>query len=219
MNKKSLIQSLKQELVFQKMVRHLELKFNCHTIILYGSRARGIGITDSSDYDILAIRETGENLREADEFEGKFIDAWVYSESILNEADTSLIRIKDGLIIKQKKSFGTKLLKKINEVFQAGPSPLADWEAVLIVSWLQKMNKRSQIGDIEGNYRQHWLIFECLESYFKLRGLWYFGPKEAFKWLKTHDKKIHLAFEKALEKHASSKDIQNLVEKVINYKD
>lgn len=219
MNKKSLIDSLNQDLVFQKMLRHLEMNFNCHTIILYGSRARGIGITDSSDYDILAIRETGENLREADEFEGKFIDAWIYSESILDEADNSLIRIKDGLIIKQKKSFGTKLLKKIKKIFKAGPSPIPDWEAALIVSWLQKMHKRSQISDIEGKFRQHWLLFDCLESYFKLRGLWYFGPKESFKWLKTHDEKIYLAFEKALGKHASSKDIQNLVKKIINYKD
>jgi predicted nucleotidyltransferase len=124
MNRKALMQSLKQDFVFQKMLRHLEANFKCHTIILYGSRARGIGITDSSDYDILAIRETGENIREADEFEGKFLDAWIYSESILNEADTSLTRVKDGLIVKQTKSFGTKLLKKVKEIFRAGPSPI-----------------------------------------------------------------------------------------------
>ena len=211
------MQCLKQDLVFQKMVKHLETNFNCHTIILYGSCARGVGITDSSDYDILAIRETGQNIREANEFEGKFIDAWIYSESILNEADTSLIRVKDGLIIKQKKSFGTKLLKIIKEIFKAGPSPIPDWEAVLIVSWLQKMHKRSQVRDIEGNFRYHWLLFDCLESYFKLRNFWYLGPKESFNWLKTHDKKVYLAFEKALEQHASSNDVQNLIERVISY--
>jgi len=217
MNRKSLINCLKKDLVFQKILEHLETHFNCHTIILYGSRARGIGITDSSDYDILAIRETGKNIREANEFEGKFIDAWIYSESILNEVDSSMMRIKDGLIIKQKRSFGTQLLKKVKEIFEAGPSLIPQREAVLIVSWLQKMYKRSQLEDIEGNFRRHWLLFDCLESYFKLRGLWYFGPKEGFKWLKAHDKKVYLAFEKALDMHASLKDIQNLIEKVINY--
>lgn len=128
------------------------------------------------------------------------------------------MRVKDGLIVKQTKSFGTKLLKKVKEIFRAGPSPIPDWEAVLIASWLQKMYKRSQVGDIEGNFRQHWLLFDCLESYFKLRGLWYLGPKEGFKWLKIHDKKVYSAFEKALEKHALSTDIQNLIKKIINYK-
>lgn len=217
MNRNSLMNCIKQDLIFQKMLRHLEVSFNCHTIILYGSRARGVGVTDSSDYDILAIRETGENIREANEYDGKFIDAWIYSESILNEVDSSLIRIKDGLIIKQKRHFGTNLLKKVKEIFDEGPSPIPQWEAVLIVSWLQKMYKRSQLEDIEGNFRRHWLLFDCLESYFKLRGLWYFGPKESFKWLITNDKKVYLAFEKALEMHASLEDIQNLVENVISY--
>lgn len=217
MNKKSKISCLEQDLVLKKMLRYLEAKFNCHTIILYGSRARGTEITDSSDYDILAIRETGENIREANEFEGKFIDAWIYSESIIDETDSSLVRIKDGLIIKQKKMFGNKLLKKIKEILQAGPSPIPKWEAALIVSWLQKMLKRSQLSDIEGNFRRHWLLFDCLESYFKLRSLWYFGPKEGLKWLKTHDKKVYLSFEKALEMHASLEDIQNLVGEIISY--
>lgn len=216
MNRKSLLNCLKQDLIFQKMLQHLEANFHCHTIILYGSRARGIGITDSSDYDILAIRETGENIRESNEFEGKFIDAWIYSESIINEVD-SLIRIKDGLIIKQKKTFGTQLLKKVKKIFQIGPSPIPQWEVVLITSWLQKMHKRIQLGDIEGNFRRHWLLFDCLESYFKLRNLWYFGPKESFHWLKANDKKVYLAFEKALDIHASLEDIQNLIEKIISY--
>lgn len=217
MNRKSLINGLKQDLVFQKMVQHLETNFGCHTIIVYGSRARGVGITDSSDYDILAIREKGENLREAKELEGKFIDAWIYSESILNEVDPSLIRIKDGLIIKQKKAFGTQLLEKIKKLFQKGSPSIPQWEAVLIVSWLQKMHKRSQLGDIEGNFRRHWLLFDCLESYFRLRSFWFFGPKEGFAWLKIHDENVYLAFEKALDCRASQEDIQNLIEKIITY--
>jgi len=56
MNDKAILNSLKHDSIFQKIL-HLKRKFDCHTIILYGSRAREIGITDLSDYDIIAIRK------------------------------------------------------------------------------------------------------------------------------------------------------------------
>lgn len=208
-------QHLLEDLVFQKMLNHLKANFHCHTIVLYGSRARGVDVTDSSDYDLVAIRQTGENIREACEFEGRFLDAWIYSESILKKIDSSFLRIRNGLVIEQKKDLATKLLKKIDEIFKAGPIPIPEWESVLISSWLQKMFQRSALKDIEGNYRRHWLLFDCLESYFKLRNLWYHGPKESFNWLKTHDRKVYLAFEKALSTDAKEVDIQNLIELVL----
>ena len=109
---------LRNDQVFQKMLNHLKKDFNCHTIILYGSRARGIGVTDSSDYDIIAIRRVGENIREACEFEGVFIDAWIYSESILKKIDSSFLRVRDGIIIEQKNNCGIRLLNKIDEIFK-----------------------------------------------------------------------------------------------------
>jgi uncharacterized protein len=208
-------QLLLEDPIFQNMLNHLKTKFNCHTIILYGSRARGLGVTDSSDYDLIAIRRTGENLREACEFEGRFLDAWIYSESILKKIDSSFLRIRNGLVIEQKKDLATKLLKKIDEIFNAGPIPTPEWESALISSWLQKMFQRSALKDIEGNYRRHWLLFDCLESYFKLRNLWYHGPKESFNWLETYDRKVYLAFEKALSTNAKEVDIKNLIELVL----
>lgn len=215
MQKNTQQQLLKKDLIFQKMLNHLKTNFNCHTFILYGSRARGIGVTDSSDYDIIAIRRVGENIREACEFESGFIDAWIYSESILKEIDSSLLRIKDGLIVEQKKDFANKLLKKIDEIFKAGPVPTPEWESILISSWLQKMYQRSALKDIEGNYRRHWLLFDCLESYFKLRNRWYLGPKEGFSWLKMHDRKVYRAFEKALSFDAKEIDIQHLINLIV----
>jgi hypothetical protein len=67
------------------------------------------------------------------------------------------------------------------------------------------------LNDIEGNYRRHWLFFDCLESYFKLRTLWYLGSKESFNWLKMHDMEVYHGFEKALAKDAQESDIQCLI--------
>jgi len=213
--RKPTLHTLKKDQIFLKMLNHLKINFNCHTFILYGSRARGVDVTESSDYDIIAIRRLGDNIREACEFEGGFIDAWIYSESILKKIDSSFLRIKDGLIIEQKKDFASQMLKKVDEFYEAGPVPTPKWEAILIYSWLQKMYQRSALKDIEGNYRRHWLLFDCLESYFKLRNLWYLGPKESFNWLKEHDKKVYRAFEKALSFDAKDIHIQKLVKLIV----
>jgi uncharacterized protein len=46
---------------------------NCHTVILYGSRAKGTH-TANSDYDILAVREIGETTRDARLWNGAYLD-------------------------------------------------------------------------------------------------------------------------------------------------
>lgn len=211
MTKNRKLEIVKQDPVFQKMLRHLYDKFQYHTLILYGSRGKGQDVTDSSDYDIIAICETSENVREALEIDGRFMDAWIYSESITKDPDPSLLRIRGGLIVQQKDKLATNLLNKVEKIFESGPTPIPEWEAQLIITWMQKMYQRSKLGDIEANYRHHWLLFDCLESYFKLRNLWYLGPKESFSWLKIHDKKAYSAFEKALAIGAKDSAIKRLI--------
>jgi predicted nucleotidyltransferase len=52
-----------------KIAQDLQAKHQCHTIILYGSRARDEP-TNTSDYDIIAIREQGEFERDCRVFDG-----------------------------------------------------------------------------------------------------------------------------------------------------
>jgi hypothetical protein len=54
-----------------------------------------------------------------------------------------------------------------------------------------------------------------LESYFKLRGLWYRGPKAALLWLARHDPETHTAFARALEPHASLEHLRALVRRIL----
>jgi hypothetical protein len=65
-------------------------------------------------------------------------------------------------------------------------------------------------GDLESKYRRVELLFQALEDYFKLRGLWYRGPKAGLPWLARHDPESHTAFARALEPHAPLEDLRAL---------
>lgn len=196
-----------------KIVEDMQIKHGCHTVILYGSRARNEP-THTSDYDIIAIREQGDFVRDCRIFDGFYLDAFIYSEEFVKNPDISLIRIKDGIVLIQKENIGETLINKIKNIFQQGAPKTAAWEKIEIITWTQKMLQRAKENDIEGNFRRHWLLHDLLECYFKMRDSWYLGPKESFQWLKINDPEIYSAFEIALQPNASLNNIENLIEKI-----
>lgn len=196
--------------LLKKIEHEIIQNYKCHTIILYGSRARGEA-TSTSDYDILTIREKGELERDCRLFENFYLDIFVYSEEAVRNPDTSLIRIKDGIVLRQKDSMGDDLLTKIKAIFNAGPPITPAWEKHEINTWVMKMFDRAKQNDTEGNFRRHWLLHDLLECYFKLRDKWYLGPKESFQWLNKNDLKIYSAFNDALKPNATFDEIEKLI--------
>ncbi len=79
------------------------------------------------------------------------------------------------------------------------------------------MLARSKKGDIEGNFRLHWLLYELLNSYFRLRDLWYLGPKEGFTWLKENDSDIYRDFDFALMPGSDIINLENLINRILKY--
>lgn len=198
-----------------RIIKYILDNHQCHTIILYGSHARGES-TPTSDYDIIAIRNNGEFERDCSLFENSYLDIFIYPDNAIEDIDRSFIQAKDGIVLCQKDHVGDQLLDKIKSLFQQGPPKTPDWEKQEIVAWLQKMFVRANDGDIEGNFRRHWLLHDILECYFKLRDDWYFGPKESFARLKDQDQKTYLGFDNALKPNASLNEIENLIKVVIN---
>jgi hypothetical protein len=111
---------------------------------------------------------------------------------------------------------GDDLLNLVNKIFSEGPPKTPQWEKREIIIWLPKMLDRSKRNDIEGNFRRHWLLYELLNSYFRLHDLWYFGPKESFSWLKKNDPEIYNYFDCALKCDVDNKTIQNLIDCIIS---
>ena len=49
------------------------------------------------------------------------------------------------------------------------------------------MLSRTIREDAEGYYRWHWVLFDSLEIYFDVKGLYYYGPKKALHFLEQTD--------------------------------
>lgn len=41
--------------------------------------------------------------------------------------------------------------------------------------------------DTDGYYRWHWLLYDSLEIYFDVKGLHYYGPKKALRYMEQTD--------------------------------
>jgi predicted nucleotidyltransferase len=193
------------------LVDELKNKFGCHTLILYGSRARG-DAKETSDYDIMGIKAEGDVIvRDAREWHGFYLDAFIYPESKVHPVQESMLHMRDGMILCEKDQIGTKLLKSLRELDRQGPKKLADDEIRARKVWYQKMLARARAGDMEGNFRRMWLLTALIEDYFVVQGKWYRGPKESFAWLQVNQPNLYECYENAIRPDAPLTDIETLV--------
>jgi predicted nucleotidyltransferase len=188
----------------------LRQQHGCHTVILYGSRARG-DAEPESDYDLLGVREGGESVRDARVVDGAFLDAFIHPEAKIERAGAEMLHVRGGLVLREKNAIGTKLLARLDDVHAAGPRPLPADEAETKRVWAKKMVVRMRRGDLEAHYRRAWLLTALLEDYFLLRGAWYLGPKASLAWVESHDHDVHVAFARALAPGADIEAIEDLV--------
>jgi hypothetical protein len=188
-------------------------KNGCHTVILYGSYAAGEE-TSTSDLDVIGIRKKGEHFRIGKTLNGIFLDAWVYSEKNIPEP-AQLLHLQEGVILCQKADFGEKLLTAVRELSMKPLLPLKDWERTFHCTWLEKMYRRMIMGDVEGDYRRHWMLMDLLETWFSFNQIRFPGSKKAFQWLKDNKPDVYEHFRKALAPDATDKDIRLLLDTVI----
>lgn len=196
------------------LVEELRNKFDCHTFILYGSRARG-DAKETSDYDILGIATKGDSIvRDARIWNGYYLDAFIYPESALTSLDESLLKLRGGIVLVERDGVGSDLLKRIETLYLAGPKRLPPDEIQVRRVWARKMLDRARTEDIEGNFRRHWLLTALIEDYFLIRGWWYRGPKESFNWLKTNQPKLFEIYVQTLEPSATIEVLTKLVDEI-----
>lgn len=182
----------------------------CHTVVLYGSHARGEA-APTSDWDVLGVRSDGTKMRDARRWRGTFLDAFIYPEKDLEEPDETMFRLMDSIVLTERDGYGTKLIQRIKDRFAAGPRPLPEDERQARLIWMEKNLDRLRVGDIEGNYRRHRLLTELLCDYFVLQGLWYRGPKESFRDLRQNEPELYGFFEAALAPAATFSEVERLV--------
>lgn len=207
--------SPEEDPILIEILDEMQNQFHCHTAILYGSRARG-DHTPHSDYDIIALKNDSPNTSHTLKKGPFFVDAYIYSENFPQENLKDFLRIRGAKVLFQKGNLGTKLIAQVEALYRKGPPQLAPDEIQQRKIWIEKTLIRAQRGDIEANFRLHWLLNDLLPIYFELRNLWYRGPKESFEWLRHKDFETYNLFENALRPQASEKHIRKLCLRVLD---
>jgi predicted nucleotidyltransferase len=200
--------------LLSKVVSDLRERYNPHTIILYGSRARG-DYTNASDIDIVCFVDGAAPIKDAREFEGAYLDAWVHTSQEMVASD-EMLRVADGYCLYDPEGQGSDFLQQLRQRIQLGPEQLSAAEITHTKQWVRKMLERARQEDVESLYRRYWLAVDLLQIYFDLRGQWYLGPKKSFAWLKEHDIAAYQLFSNAYSPPPALSKLVELAEHVLN---
>jgi predicted nucleotidyltransferase len=188
-------------------------RHGCHTVILYGSWARG-DATPASDVDVLCARDDGPSFRDARLVDGVYLDAFVYPKSALEKIDAEMLRLLGGVVLRERDRIGTALLERVQALHARGPDPLTDDMRQVQVVWAHKTLERIRNEDVDGRYRRMHLLIQALEDYFTRRKRWFPGSKEGLPWLLQNDPPAHALFEAAYAANATHASLLELVRAV-----
>lgn len=194
--------------VIINLKNYLINRYNCHSIILYGSYANGTQIKES-DIDVICFSDNINPQNDTSKLLDIQLDAWIYpTEKMDNYED--LIHIDDGVILLDKKSICNQLMNNISHLYKE-PIYISENEVNFNKSWLIKMLSRAKKEDTEGNFRYHLLLTQSLEIYFQIIKVRYMGPKKSLEYLKNKDTEAFRFFKKALSIKGNISDVENLI--------
>lgn len=170
----------------------------CHTVILFGSRARGDADADS-DVDLFGVGESLSGSTFSKTAGGFDFDVTFAAESTVREDPEEYLKIEDGLVLVQRDSYGDDLLRRVKKIVLAGPPPLSAEERVQRIHWLQRMASRAARADAEGRYRLSWLVSELPRVRFELEGRYWLGPKRSLALLANFDPDFSELYDRLLD--------------------
>jgi len=192
----------------------LREQHQCHTAIVYGSRARG-DAGPASDYDVAGFADRTTVERITGGWRSGYLDLFVYPESKLTSPAADMLHLRGGKVLFQKERAGDEFLAALDALYAAGPDALPESELTARRHWAWKMLDRARLADAEGNYRRAWLLTALLEDYFHLRTLWYEGSKRSLAFLASSEPHVYAKFEAALRPGAGLDQVAELVEIVV----
>jgi uncharacterized protein len=179
-------------------------RHGAHTVLLYGSRARGAAV-ESSDVDLIAIRASGGTVRDVEPWRGFSIDLFVYDEAGVSAVVVSHApNWRDARPLVQRDGWGDRVVGQVKATL-AGPRPaMAAGDLAALWAWGEKMRGRIRHADPTlAAFHRAVLIVESPQSWAEVRGRWFFGPKATIAALPGEDPSMHAAFAGAVRPNAS----------------
>ena len=180
-----------------KILAYLKDTYQPDAIIAYGSFADG-SANENSDFDALVIADK-EKSHDSSVIDAIVLDVFIYPSDTFrqNYDPEEFVQVWDGNILLDTNGVAARLQKQVLDYIAHIPRKTAE-EISQEVSWCEKMLSRTMREDAEGYYRWHWVLFDSLEIYFDVKGLHYYGPKKALRFLEQTDPKAFRIYTKAL---------------------
>ena len=184
--------------IADRIISYLKETYQPDAIITYGSFADG-NANEGSDFDALVIANH-DKMHDASVIDGIILDVFIYPTDMFRSeyAPEEFVQVWDGKIIMDKNGVADHLQKRVISYIQSTPPKSAD-EIQQEISWCEKMVSRTVRNDAEGYYRWHWVLFDSLEIYCDIKGLYYFGPKKALRLMQQTDEEAFQKYAKALK--------------------
>ena len=182
-----------------QVIRYLTETYRPRAIILYGSFADG-SVNENSDFDALVITEVP-GKHDASVIGNTVLDVFLYPpETFQKEYDPEeFLQVFDGKIVLDRDGTAEKLKQRVLDHIAQTPKKTEE-EIRQAISWCEKMVSRTLREDAEGFYRWHWVLYDSLEIYCDIKGLFYHGPKKALRQMEQADPEAFRIYSRALMK-------------------
>lgn len=184
--------------ILDSIIKELKNRYRCHTIILYGSRARS-QTTPTSDYDVVGVCKRGKKTRIAKKQRGYYWDVFVYAEKDLRKLGDQHMSWKQAKILYANGPYGLRLLKRIKNLLKRPFKRHPQYEIDITKVWAQKELDRCKMKDVQGLFRRVEFHNALFNHYFFIRQKRFWGPKEGFAWMAKNDPKTFDLIERALK--------------------
>ncbi|MFM9890177.1 MAG: nucleotidyltransferase domain-containing protein [Rickettsiales bacterium] len=197
------------------LIDFLEEKFGCHTIILFGSRAKGTHGPDS-DWDVLAISRGGHQNWYHGKLDGVGeVSAYIYPESHVpydpqNPSplyDMYFARLRHGRVLVEENGAGQAIIARAKTMYQQGvakPPPYLEdrFRYVAFVHGIKGMLSEKKTPEEKFLLRCETLPFS-ITLYFKMRKMWRMSYGDTFAYMQKADAKGYALLMRALQPDAS----------------
>ena len=202
----------------ESIIEYLKKTYNPLSILLYGSYADGTN-DESSDFDCMVIVPEKDRNHDDSVIDGIQLDCFIFTEEQVKTVKTedidAFLTAYDSNILLDN-GLGADLKRRVRQHVEEH-TVIPDDEKDFIRSWIQKMMRRVEKNDDEGNMRAISFLSESLVDYFFLRDMFYFGSKKAIRYVKEQDKEGYALFHEAVTVR-SNQAVIKWAEYIINTK-